>query len=283
MTVLSRETDGTGLNLSTGYREHETDAYTIWIGWFKANVVNVDDFIVWAGQAGGNGFGDHHEIHFGVGASNTFRFLWCWGFSASIIEVSTSFSDTVGWHWYACRANWTDTANPVIDGWVDGVYMGSATSSSGPPSRANMNTGVYYGGTSGSGRGFNGHLSGLQIFNQDLAYQEMLQAVYSPGSVKKGLRALHLCGLSSPEPDLVSRKYDATIDGAPLGVSMPDIYVPSLSVSRFVNTSRFPFTGRFPRFGNRLMADAFALGKAPAAGGVTIPPLWHHYNTTRRA
>ncbi len=144
----------------------------------------------------------------------------------------------------------------------------------------NSGSNLFIGDRGDSIRSFNGKLAHYQIFNRVISIKEMEQVRRFPGALTNGLVGFLPFRGQSPEADLSGNNNDGVVTGALVDVDPPGVYPPLA----FNNRERAGFpsrTGRYPVHHSSLMADSFALGKAPAAGGVTVPIMDHHYRQMR--
>lgn len=197
------------------------------------------------------------------------------------VQTDYAFRETGSYNlanniWYRVAGYYA--SNGVLRLYVNGVMRGSNSNSLN--ARTNATDGRIGSATGGTSSYFSGLIAQVQI-NTLFGYPEPSSVVMYrdwlfPGSFRDGIRGfLPLFG-TSPEIDVSGYTNLGTVNGALVDIDPPDVYPilnPYNSQSMIQTTPR---VARYPRFGNRLMADSFVLGKGAAAppSGISIPIVY---------
>lgn len=125
------------------------------------------------------------------------------GGSTALVRAASDNSVTLGvWQHVALTHDGSSTAaNAHI--YVNGIETAYKTTTNGVTPTNNAALSIIIGNRGNAARTFNGSIAYVQIFDRQLSSEEIRGTMYSPGSIKNGLRRYYpLHGFSSPEPNL---------------------------------------------------------------------------------
>ena len=152
--AAARDFNGASAYVQTSSTTLKTaDTFTIGT-WFSASATNYTHHLLWEGTNGANGFGDpsnpatNQEMNLSMGgipALNTPSDNYLTFFlgdedapvDAGVLQISTPFTDTAGWHYVSVVVSNMSTA-PAATMYLDGVAVGSDTGTLARTSRTGL-------------------------------------------------------------------------------------------------------------------------------------------------
>ena len=177
--AAGRDFNGGGAYVQTSSTALQSaDSFTIGT-WFNADATDYTHHLLWEGMNGANGFGDpgvpaaNQEMNLsmgGVPALNTPTDNYLTFFlgdqdepvDAGVLQISTPFVDTAGWHYVSVVVNNMSTA-PSATMYLDGVAVGSDTGTVARTSRTGWDTAMRFGEPGMATRYYDGALDELNL------------------------------------------------------------------------------------------------------------------------